>query len=151
MRKKNQPSLESLFAATRADLMELLSRHAILHVQAETMLREITSRMRHYDIDNRIEVGESNKLSIMNEMSRKARVVDEKLRLLVEEHNELFDSVVAFNTLVLNSPRKLEHLFIQFDEIMAKIFADQYERFGRPYKQRKVTTLVPLHGSSKWL
>lgn len=138
MSNKNQPSLERMFSQTRADLMEFLTRHGLLHFQADTVMREITSRMQHNDIDARFDAeSSSHKLSLMNEMTRKLHVVDEKLKLLASEHNTLFDAVVAFNTLVLNSPQNVQHHFIQFDEVMSKIFADQYERYSRPYPERK--------------
>lgn len=132
MSKTRQPSLKRLFAATRKELMEILEKHGVLHVQTEMWMRKLTSDLEHANMD--IQLGATAKrLDVLNGVTQQLHILDAKLRLLAKEHDHLFDSVVDFNVLTMNSAdEEVKAMFICFDDTMSKIFGDQWERFNRP-------------------
>lgn len=148
MSKTRQPSLKRLFAATRKELMEILEKHGVLHVQTEMWMRKLTSDLEHANMDVRMGATAS-RLQALNAVTNQLHLLDAKLRLLAQEHNALFDSVVDFNALTMNSAdEEVKQMFIRFDDTMVKIFADQYERFQRPLPTKARALRVP--NQSRW-
>ena len=120
-----------LIDETRQQLTTALREHALLHVQTKMLMDQTRSQLQHHEIDNKISHAEKHDhLTAANFYRNRLELIDEKLKVIIRDHNGLFDNVVMFNTVVLSMGEEHQGYFIRFDEVMAKLFEDQYERFN---------------------